>query len=521
MPKDAATRAELERLIDQATELSRDYGVEVAEAVRLATGQPLDADTATRLYTRILELIRGVDATADAATRRRLAAKVRREVEALVSAVRRPSSSGRRAGRDRSERRGGLTFFEKNGLTPHNVAPTPIFNDLQIPMWEGYVDVNDLPLWPENHRVELYVREFIERNRREPDDDELLQLLHGSLDDLPSIRGTTDPFDIVPLANSIARKGVERPPIVTWDGTPKDGNRRIAASKYVLASDRYDASQRERARWIRVWQAPEGTTEDQFETMVMALNFEDDHKEPWPEYVKGRLVVARYRERRDDHRGMLTESQAKRLREDVAKAFAITAPEVLRYQRMVNWAEDFESYHVLERGMDPAQVRYKANDIFQYFYEMQAGRAGDKLTVQLDKDEGLRPVVYDLMYDVITSGAQVRDLHRVVADEAALKLLEQAHDEANSSRVDQAHAYLNEAIAEAKRKGPTKKLGFEQWVRGAVDRLGAASPEDWAKVDTGLLAQLRKLLPAANGAIEGELTGRGLKVPSVEDVVGA
>ena len=42
-----------------------------------------------------------------------------------------------------------------------------------------------------------------------------------------------------------------------------------------------------------MWRAPKGTTEDQFEAIVVALNFEEDHKEEWPEYVKARLVVDR------------------------------------------------------------------------------------------------------------------------------------------------------------------------------------------------------------------------------------
>jgi len=45
-------------------------------------------------------------------------------------------------------------------------------------------------------------------------------------------------------------------------------------------------------------------------------------------------------------------------------------------------------------------VRYKANDIFQWFFEIQAERGADKLTNRLDSDEDLKQIVYDLMYDV-------------------------------------------------------------------------------------------------------------------------
>jgi hypothetical protein len=440
--------------------------------------------------------------------RRQLVREVNEEVKQLVSAKIRPTSPAVDPARC-------LQLLEWNGVKPHPVTPMPIFGSTSIPLVEGYVDVNDLLLWRENHRVELYVRDFAERNGREPDPDELVLLMQGDLDDLPSLRAKKDPFEIMPLARSIARKGVERPPIVTWEGIPKDGNRRITASKLVLTSDDFDADQKARARYIRVWRAPEGTTEDQFESIVVALNFEPETKKPWPEYVKGRLVVDRYRDLRENYKGMLSRGQEKRVRDDVAKQFAVTATDVLRYIKMVQWAEDFESYHVDEGGRHPAEVRYKANDVFQWFYEIQAGRSGTKLTEALEKDEDLRPVVYDLMFDILDSGAQVRALHTVVADESAFNLLKQAHKEADPDNPEQARLLVDDAITEAKRKSPTKRLGFEQWLRGAVERFGTAPPDDYRKVgDTNLLTDLRRVLPSALGAVVGALESRGLLAPS-------
>jgi hypothetical protein len=514
MPTSAtsARLAEAQRLLDQALELSRDFGDDVEAAVRAASEHPLDEQTATRLYTRILRMLRGSGHDLDDEERLVLAEEVRAEVARLVAAVSRPEAPARST---------GLELVARNGMEPHTVTPVPIFNTTPIPMVEGYVDVTTVPLWRENHRVEFYVEEFYERNGRQPDADELLSIMHGTLEDLPSLRAKKDPFGIIPLAESIARKGVQQPPVLTWDGEPKDGNRRISAAKYVLASDRFSVAEKERARWVRVWRAPAGTTEDQFESIVVSLNFESDHKEPWPEYVKGRLVAGRYQVLRDNFGGVPSVAQEKKLRDQVAAAYAITAQQVQRYVRMVKWAEDYEAYHVDERGLDPAAVRHKTDKDFQRFYEIEAGRAGTKLTEQLEKDDALRPVVYDLMYDVLDSGAQVRELHKVVADEAALKLLRQAHDEAGVDHIDQALSLAEEAIAEAKRKSPTKRLGLEQWLRGAVERLEHTSPEDWHRVaDTELLADLRRVLPSAVGALEGELASRGLKITAVEHRAG-
>ena len=513
---DNAMRAEAERLLDEAIELSRDYGNEVAEAVREASDHPLDVETATRVYTRILTMLRIRSRDLDETQQQALADDVRAEVARFVGSVgpRPQTAQGIQPEMVRfPDPLVKLVLVERNGLKPHVVSPVPIFNNMPIPMTEGYVDVNTLPLWRENHRVEFYVEEFAQLNKRQPDSVELLAILHGTLVDMPSLRAKgRQTFGIEDLADSIARKGVQQPPIVTWGGEPKDGNRRISAAKYILTSDRFTAEQKERARWVRVWRAPRETTDDQFEAIVVSLNFESDHKEEWPEYVKGRLVAARYRQLREDLGGIPTDAQQKKLRAEVATTFAIKTNEVLRYVRMVQWAEDYEAYHVEERGLNPAAVRHRTNRDFQRFYEIQAGKSGTKLTEQLERDDALRPVIYDLMYDVLDSGVQVRELHNVVADETALKLLRDAHEQLGHVDVDQVRSLVEEAIGEAKRKSPTKRIGLELWLRGAADRLSHTTHEDWQRIDTGLLIELRRVIPSAVGAIDGELVARGLMV---------
>jgi hypothetical protein len=375
-------------------------------------------------------------------------------------------------------------------------------------MWEGYVDVMTLDLWKDNHRIELEVAEFCDRHHREPNHDELLQLMQGLLS-LPSLK-KKDPFNIEILAKSIARKGVERPPIVTSEREPKDGNRRIAASKYVVNGKTFTAEEKERARWIRAWVAPPDTTEDQFDSIIVALNFEDDLKEKWPEFVKARLVVGEYRKARNDVRGNFTAANERDLRRRIAEQFAITTSAVTRYLRMVQWAEDFESYHVEERGREASAVRYRADDIFQWFYEIQAGKSADKITTQLDEDEELRRIVYDLMFEVMDAGTQVRSLWKIVADPQAMKQLELAHDQLEQQDKDGALALVKEAVTTADRNTATrKKIGFESFLRNCVERLGAAPPDNWRTLDSKLLKDLERVFVASNGVIEAELVARG------------
>jgi hypothetical protein len=497
MEKTKNRKRAVEELIEQARTLAAEYGDEVTAAVKAATEEPLDPERARRLYARVIKILRaaeGIDVEDDAD----VAEQIRREVETVVRSVKRPRANG-----------DGLTFVERNGVAPHDVSPVPVFNNQYISMVEGYVDVETLDLWPENHRIELHVAEFQNINGRDPDRGELLELMHGKIT-LPSLdkKEQKDPFKLLPLAQSIARKGVERPPIVTHEGLPKDGNRRIAASLLVLDRDEFTPEEKDRARWIRVWRAPEGTTDDQFDAIVVALNFEDDHKIEWPEYVKARLVVGRYQYLREHAKGRFSQSKAQQLKKDVAKHFAITPQAVTRYLKMVQWADDFEGYHLAE-GRDPAKVTYKANDIFQWFYEIDAGKTGEKLTQsQLDNDDELKEVVYDLMFDVLDSGAQVRALHTVVGDPDALNLLVKAHDVADAD-ADEALDLVKDAIELGKRKSiKRRRVGHEQFLKSTCDRLGATPPDVWPQVDTELLLEARRILTATIGSINAVIESR-------------
>jgi hypothetical protein len=495
---DKRTVADALRLVAEARSLADDYGPEVRREVDLAAAEPLADDDARRLFSRILVLLRSHGQDLDDLSRQNLAREVRSEVDRLVNA---------RHGGGSMSHGAGLKLVERSGVPPHPVTPVPTFSGQPIAMWEGYVDVRTLDLWAKNHRVDLYVKDFHERNRRYPNPEDLLAILQGRIK-LGDSRDR-DPFKIKGLAQSIARKGVERPPIVTWSGEPKDGNRRIAAAKQVLEGADFTAEEKERARWVRVWRAPEGTTEDQFEAIVVALNFEEEHKEAWPEYVKARLVVERYRTLRDGLHSVTT-ADDKRIKEQVAKSFAITPQAVARYIRMLQWADEFETHHIDVRNRDDAGVRYKSNDIFQWFYEIEAGKGQEKLTRQMEGDDALKAVVYDLMFDVLDSGAQVRKLHQVVSNETSLKLLQEAHELSERDDKQNALKMVEEAIAEAQKNSPTKKLGFDLFLKSVVQRLGGAPPDQWRGVEADVLRDVERVLYGALGAIQGELASRGI-----------
>ena len=506
-------REALRALLEEMETLSADIGPEVRQAVDAAKAESLARDSAVRLYTRILIILRAARAGSTThpgdetdPSDRVDPAEVAERVREIVAA-REASTVGTSAAVGTSGAWGSVPLVTRNGLTPHQVLPVPVFNGKAVPMWEGYVDVDEVNLWMGNHRVELQVAEFRERHGREPDDEELLQLVQGELH-LPSLT-KKDPFKISGLAASIARKGVERPPILTSGGEPKDGNRRLAAAKKVR-NGKYSDQERERARWVKVWVAPPGTTEDLFDAIVWSLNFEEDYKEQWPEYVKARLVVAEYRRRRDDAAGAFTTAKDAALKRTIADQFAIKATAVTRYLRMVQWAEDFESYHVDESGRDAAAVRYKADEIFQWFYEIQAGRGAEKVVTLFDEDDDLRAKIYDLMFEVMDSGTQVRSLYKVVADPQAREHLDEAHRQLEKKDREAALDQVRNAVTTADQNtAARKKIGFESFLRTCVDRLGSAPPDNWLTLDSPLLRDLERVFLSGVGVVEGQLVARG------------
>jgi hypothetical protein len=500
-------RADVRDLIREAIARSADLSADLEEAVRLAAEQPLSEEEARPLFTRIVALLRGAfDKDVTEEKRRSITAGAQALVAGLMT--QRASAGGgsqSMIGGAAGEMTGHLELQSMRGLQVRPVAPVPVFNGRPIPMIEGYVQTEDIRLWPENHRLLLHVEAFKQANRRDPDADELIQILQGILP-VPGV-DKKDPFEIKALADSIASRGVQVPPIVDWWGKPHDGNRRIAASLLVVHSPEYAAEQKELASWIRVWQAPKDTTDDEFGAIVVALNFEQDFKVPWEEYIKARLVTDYYNQRYDSERNIPTVDRQRQLRRETAERFAIKPQDVTRYIKMVRWADDFEDHHRDNRNRDEASIRYRSNSMFQYFYELDAGRGEDKLAAKIQDDDAFKGLVFDLMYDdKFKSGAQIRQMRKVVDSEPAIQLVYEA--QATTDRL-RGQGLIEEALDTARRDDVAiKKSTMKVWAKETVKRLDETAPSFWRELDTTTLRDLRRVLAATEASVLAELLDR-------------
>lgn len=386
------------------------------------------------LLTSVLVLIRAAgDQTDD--DRSRIAREVRSAIETAIQKRNAaeaswegyPAAPEEEAGpaRETDDEQTHLELFDWQGFSVR-AAPTSTFLGHTIPLQEGFALTKDIEFWQENKRLKIDLENFRRKYGRKPDPEELKQMLWP--------KGSTskgDPYDIRELADDIAARGVLTPPVIDYWGTAWDGNRRLAACLFVLASPEYDEVQKERASRVRVWQTDQHATKDQIYNIVTSLNFGKEFKKPWPEYVRARDVYDAFVDLREleASKRTLTDKDETKIRSRVAKKFGIKTQEVTRYCKMVNWALDFEDFH-RELGRDENEINTRTAELFQYFFELDAGVGDDKLARRFEADESFRAIVFDLLFDgKIKNFSQVRELRRVYDTPEALEQLKDAHAE--------------------------------------------------------------------------------------------
>ena len=465
------------------------------------------------LLTSVLVLLRAAsDATE--ADRDRIASEVRavvdtairrrNEAEAWPESIPSPEEEAGPASGSDGERT-HLALFDYDGFEVRPVQPLPTFLGRAIPLREGFVDAMEISFWERNRRLDIDLQNFRRKEDREPDEDELKQMLWP--------RGATrkgDPYEIASLADDIAARGVLTPPVIDYWGTAWDGNRRLAACLYVLASDEFNDVQKDRARKVRVWQTDKHATKDQIDAIVTSLNFGADFKLRWPEYVRARQVYDAYVDLCDSEasRRTLNDRDETKIRKRVGDKFGIKTAEVTRYCKMVTWALEFEDFH-REQDRDENEIATRTSELFQYFFELDAGRGEDKLAHRFDGDEAFRAIVFDLMFDgKIKSFPQVRELRRVYDTPEALDLLKKAHAQP-STAVGQAD--VADAIFTARRKSEeVRQAGrgdelarVARWLREdatlsvleRLDRVVLQDFRDAARAVDGMISSLVDLAP--------------------------
>lgn len=423
----AITRGKWERiveLVELARTLTSDVNREVDEIIKMGLAEPLDHADSIRLLTAVIEQVRkGSESRGDIGSSSYFKGDIKDIVREMIEI--RDELTLRRNNMTNNLQKTVVKLQEHNGIQVQPVFPTPWFHEKEIPMFGGFVKTRDINLWENNDRLDIHIHQFKKLNGREPDEKELLDIMLSKMP-LPGVT-EKDEFKIMDLARSIANNGVRRPPIIDLDGTLWDGNRRVTACYFILNSKEFTSEQKARVEYIYVWQLTPHATDEDKRRVVVSMNFEKDHKEDWPEYVKANKIY-------EDWQAMLAlepNAGARRqgeLKRELSHQYALgpDARYVSRYIRMFEAAEQFEVFHIDERERDEYEAKHKSAEYFQYFDELTKSSVRNTL----DQDENFRNLVYDLLFqDKFTNWKQIRDLPKIAKNEEARKLFRQARAE--------------------------------------------------------------------------------------------
>lgn len=506
-------RKSIEVVIEEAHRISTDVAEEVKEILQQGKENPLTPNESFQLLTKIIAVLKhSASKRGDQATSKSLEGDINQIVQQVIQIRERVMQDTIQETTQNKK----LELMVYNGIKPGPVLPTPCFQGRFIPMISGFVKTTDIQLWDENDRLDIHLGQFRQKNGRDPNAEELLDIMLSKME-LPGIADNEkdDQFEIVELGRSIAVNGVRKPPILDIDGTILDGNRRVAACYYIRNSDEFNSEQKRRAEYIQVWQLSEHATDDDRNAVVVSLNFESDCKLDWPDYIKARKVYEGWQAMLTLEPRLPGRQRQAEMKRELSMKFALgpdTGP-INRYLKMVDWVIDFEDYYINQKKRDPYEVKHRADKYFQYFNELnRGGTTPGGVAFALTQDEGLKHTVFDLIYDgKLRNAQQVRSLKQTFYNQEARELLARARNESDSDLADD---YIENAIITARsQRAETREMGantriesFVQW----FEELPLRTLPDQIKSENlqGLLRVLKRVEPM----VKEILRERGVEV---------
>ncbi len=161
------------------------------------------------------------------------------------------------------------------------------FHGNKMLVWQGEVDLDQIEGWTGNPRTELLRDSFREDHVRDPNNEEMCQLVLADEDEKEGLR-------IKALAENIRKNGVRVPIVLTFDRKILDGNRRYYASAFLSS----DEPTRKNGGYSRIpaFVLPKAVSEADEDAIITEFNFALDMQLPWPYFVKTRAVFKDYDE---------------------------------------------------------------------------------------------------------------------------------------------------------------------------------------------------------------------------------
>jgi len=480
-------------LIERAYKVSLDTGKQVEKMLEEGIKNPLGITEERNLLRKAITYIRkSAEKKGDSVTLENLDGDVDQIVDVILSKTYAYHNNDKRTTTVKKKKK--VELLARNGIQPGPVKPKPRFHMREVAMNCGYVKTTDIDLWEDNVRLDIHLGQFQNKYGRNPSSSELLDLMLSN-NKLPGI-GSGDEFDIRALAESISINGVRVPPIIDIDGTLLDGNRRVTACYYILNSEDFDSEQKRKVEYLFVRQLTEHATDEDRESVIVSLNFEEDLKKPWPEYVKARKVYVEWQTMLATEPRRPSPEREREMKRELSTKFALgtRADKINRYIKMVEWATSFEDYLIIEKDIEEFEVKHKANEKFQYFDELSKGAISENgVAYVLDRDEKLKKIVFDLLFqDKIKNWSLIRDLRYVgLEDRDQLsKALDMPADEDTED-------YVEKLLSDARvRSKESRVVGADQRIKTFVNWLEKLPIGSFGNPDEVSTESLQRLLDA-------------------------
>ena len=366
------------------------------------------------------------------------------------------------------------------------------FHGREVPLWFGYVHVDDVEGYVENLRLRFYLKGWKSEPGnygKEPTTDEVYKIMVDA--DAAERRESARPFHVERMASSIIRNSVREPIILYYcdDGAGElwDGNRRFYGTKHIMKEGREDyVDARDRVQWLPafVFLTSGDKNEDDLtkHDILVECNFVEPEQIAWPAYVKAEQVYVQYQRRMapdlDDP------VLSREVKSELAGEYGLKGWRAAdRWIKMYDLALQFKEYHEEDQDRDPTVTDLLIQERFEYFDELsKPGVFGS-----ISKDPDARDEVFEWVWDgKFKAWADVRSVPKILADKVA-------RVQANEPDQDA----VKRAIATVIANDPARikdKTAANDRIKQFATWLDSFKREEYKDLDAGALSSLHYIL---------------------------
>lgn len=341
------------------------------------------------------------------------------------------------------------------------------------PVWSGKVNVSDIKGWTDNPRIRVLKAQFKNNFGREPNQDDIYELLKGD-----------EESKLAVLKDDILNNGVRHPVWLSNDGKLLDGNRRFFAVRFALECLPESDPRRATIGTVPAYVLTEASTADDEWRVVVQMNFSDDFKQPWPDLVKAMAVY-------EDHQKGLGEPALKTKYDwNISKIRSAIRTYGIIEEFLDFATEDANLEDPLAGGL--GKTENQANDIANKHYQ-KFNEAQKSFREALDTDFDFKRLFFRLLAaNKFQSWAEVRTAHSAYQDPVIRPtLLSTDPEAADKARI----------LVEAKKKGVAVTATNEQRIKDFVTFLNKLKMEEIRKLPSGAFTELFVALRELNTVV--------------------